>query len=123
MAKIKVIFQGLIQDSQEYGSDDEHMISRVFFDLEIDGTKHEGDHTSIKQTVGSSIESAPLEVLPPANYNSPINFEAFHEAVEDYYRSLIGGQGSGIRITGGSNIRMQNNRFTKRVVVELEDVE
>jgi hypothetical protein len=33
--KAKVTFRKLIQDSQEYGSNDEHLVSRVFFDLEI----------------------------------------------------------------------------------------
>jgi len=35
MSKAKVIFHQCIQDSQEYGSDDEHMVSRIFFILEI----------------------------------------------------------------------------------------
>jgi len=35
VSKAKVIFHQCIQDSQEYGSDDEHMVSRIFFILEI----------------------------------------------------------------------------------------
>jgi hypothetical protein len=29
MAKVKITFQKCIQDSQEYGSNDEHMVSRI----------------------------------------------------------------------------------------------
>jgi len=35
MSKAKIIFYKCVQDSQDYGSDDEHMVSRVFFNLEI----------------------------------------------------------------------------------------
>jgi hypothetical protein len=120
MAKAKVLFRELIQDSQEYGSNDEHMISRVFFDLEIDGVRHEGLYANVKQAVGSSFESAPLEVSSPTNYKGPFNFEAFRDAVEGYYRGLVGSQGSGIRISGGSNIRMKNNRFVSSAKSEFE---
>jgi hypothetical protein len=34
--KIAIItFKKLVQDSKEYGSDDEHMFSRVFFQLKL----------------------------------------------------------------------------------------
>ena len=34
MAKVKITFHKCIQDSQEYGSNDEHMVSRIFFSIE-----------------------------------------------------------------------------------------
>ena len=34
MKKARVTFRKCIQDSQEYGSNNEYMVSRVFFDLE-----------------------------------------------------------------------------------------
>ena len=115
----KVTLQKLIQDSQDYGSNDEHMISRVFFDFEVEGQKYEGLYADIKQTVGSSFENAPLEVSKPVNYTGPFNFEAFHEIVEQYYRSLIGQSGSGIHITGGKKLRMHNNTFVQPHVAEF----
>ena len=57
MKKCKVIFRKCIQDSQDYGSDDEHMTSRVFFDLEIDGKIFKDLCADLKQTVGSDIET------------------------------------------------------------------
>jgi hypothetical protein len=111
MAQAKITLLSLVQDSQEYGSDDEYMVSRVFFDLEIDGTKYQGPHCDVKQIVGSSFETSPLEVSAPTGYKGPLNHHAFQEIVEHYYRGLVGSQGQGIRITGGSNIRMQNNTF------------
>jgi len=113
MAQAKIKLRRLVQDSQEYGSDDEHMVSRVFFDVEIEGKKYQGLHCDVKQIVGSSFESAPLEVSAPAGYKGPFNHQAFQKIIENYYHSLVGSQGRGIRIGGGSNIRMQNNTFVQ----------
>jgi hypothetical protein len=95
------------------------MISRVFFDFELDGQKYEGLYADIKQTVGSSFDDAPLEVSKPKNYNGPFNFEAFHEIVEQYYRSLVGQSGSGIHIEGDANLRMRHNMFVQPHVAEF----
>jgi hypothetical protein len=119
MPTAKVLFTHLIQDSQEYGSDGEHMVSRAFFDLDIDGTAHSGLYCDIKQAVGSSFESGPLDVSTPVGYSGPFNHQAFSEIAERYYRSLVGGAGHGIRISGGSNIRMTNNRFNAPMQAEF----
>lgn len=119
MAKARVTFNRLVQDSQDYGSNDEHMVSRVFFTLEIDGTKHEL-YADIKQTVGSSYETGPIEVSKPHGYSGPFSHQEFQRAAEIYYRSLVGSSGSGIRIQGGANIRMRNNTFFKQAVFEFE---
>jgi len=113
MATFRITFHQLIQDSQDYGNDDEHMISRVFFSLEVDG-KGAGDFTAdLKQVVGSNIETGEIEVGAPSGYDGPFNHQGFSEAARKYFRSLIGSQGSGIHIAGGTNIRMRNNRFVR----------
>ncbi len=102
--KATITFSRCVQDSQDYGSDDEHMISRVFFDLEVDGHAYPGLHVDIKQAVGS------------------FNYTAFRDAVERYYRGLVGSTGSGIRIQGGTDIRMRNSTFvsTRAEVFEID---
>ena len=111
----------IVQDSQDYGSDDEHMVSRVFFDLEVEDHSYPGLHVDVKQTVGSSFEIAPLEVSAPVGYRGPMNHDALRQAVEGYYRSYIGGVGRGIGLGAGStNIRMRNNRVIARVQVQFE---
>lgn len=120
MTTAKLHLFKLIQDAQEYGSDDEYMVSRVFFDLEIDGKNHHGLYADIKQIVGSSFESSTLEISMPANYKGPFNYDAFCKIVERYFRSQVGAKGSGIHIEGGSNIRMRNNTFTNSIMEEFE---
>jgi len=120
MATATLHLKELIQDSQDYGSDDEHMVSRVFFDLEVDGVRHEGLYADVKQPVGSSFESDNLEVSKPVGYKGPFNYEAFRAVVEEYYRRLIGAQGRGIHIEGGANIRMSNNRIVTPELAQFE---
>ncbi|MBI5966876.1 MAG: hypothetical protein HY882_03315 [Deltaproteobacteria bacterium] len=118
--KTKVTFTKCIQDSQDYASTEEHMVSRVFFDLEIGGKRYPGLYVDIKQPVGGDFEKTPLEVGTPKGYSGPLSYSAFREAAEAYYRGCVGRQGTGIRIAGGSNIRMRNNTFIITKVVEFE---
>ena len=120
MAHAKVILSSLVQDSQDYGSDDEHMVSRAFLDLQVDGTVHEKLYAEIKQPVGGDFETPPLEVSWPAGYKGPLNYEAFRAGIEAYYRSLVGSTGSDIHVEGGSNIRVKNNRFVSPSSFEFE---
>ena len=75
----RVTFFKCIQDSQDYGSNDEHMVSRVFFVLEIGGKKFDL-YADIKQTVGGDYETGPIEVAQPENYRGPFNYRAFRDA-------------------------------------------
>lgn len=121
MAKAKVTFHRCIQDSQEYGSDDEHMVSRLFFTLEVEGKAPIDLEADIKQTVGSSYQTGPLEVASPRGYKGPFNYEGFRECAERYFRGLLGSQGSGIQMgPGTSNIRMQNNTFVREMQSNFE---
>ena len=118
--KLKGLFYKCIQDSQEYGSNDEHMVSRVFFSLEIDGKKYDGLYSNIKQTVGSNFETGVIEVGSPVGYDGPLNYMAFRDAAEKYFRQLVGSSASGIHIVGGSNIRMTNNTFMVNMPFEFD---
>ncbi|MDP2951702.1 MAG: hypothetical protein Q8O76_00110, partial [Chloroflexota bacterium] len=84
MSKAKVTFHKLLQDSQQVGSDDQHMVSRVFFTLEVDG-KPIGDlHADLKQAVGSDIEKGHIEVGFPEGYKGPFNYGAFAGGATKY---------------------------------------
>jgi hypothetical protein len=120
MKKANIIFHQCIQDSQDYGSDDEHMISRVFFSLNIGDKKYSNLHVDIKQAVGSDYETGPIEVGVPEGYKGPFNYHAFRDGVEKYYRNLVGSGAKGIRIQGGANIRMRNNTFNQEMAIQCE---
>ncbi len=119
MSKASGTFLRCTQDSQEYGSNDEHMVSRVFFNMNIDG-KFYYSYADIKQLVGGSYETDPIEVGRPIGFKGSFNYEAFRAEAEKYYRSLVGSNAGAIRITEGTNIRMFNNRFEERMPFEFD---
>lgn len=108
MPKARVQFTHAILDSQEYGSDNEHVVSRVFFSLEIDGTAFNDLYVEVRQTPGSDFEKYPLAISAPNGYNGIFNSNNFRPLVENYYRQLIGQQGRMINIQGAKDIRMFN---------------
>ena len=119
MARITVQVTMCIQDSQEFGSDDEHMVSRVFYSLAVDGVEKGDFHSDIKQTVGSEIGM--IEVYPPVGYNGPLDYQKFRDKIADYYNSLVGPGGSAIGLgPSAKNIRMRNNTIRKPHRFELE---
>jgi len=114
MGIVRVDLTRFIQDSQEYGSNDEHMVSRVFFNLSLDGQPKGSFHSDVKLVVGGSFETDALEVAWPAGYSQsdPFDYNRFVEGVTNYIRSLVGTSGRGIRLGPGSqNIRMTNCSF------------
>ncbi len=119
MKKLKIKFTKCIQDSQIYGSTNEHMMSRIF--MEVDGKQYTCD---IRQPHGSnfSFENDPIEVDPPANLQPLMNYEQFRNAVEEYYRNLFGKEGAFVKIAAMSakNIRMKNNTANSVKEVEID---
>jgi hypothetical protein len=125
MAKAVVTFFKCIQDSSEYGSNDEQMLSRVFFKLEIEGKAPINLEADIKQTVGSDDESGPIEVSRQPHrerglwgirwprwllgYTGPFNYRAFRDFAEKYYRSLVGAQDSHMKIDSEDDLEVVLN--------------
>jgi hypothetical protein len=120
MVKGKLTFSRIHQDSQELGSSDEHMVSRVFFDLLVGKVLHRDLYADVKQTVGTSYETAPLEVSFPHSFKGPLNYGQFRGLVETYYRRAVGSAGMGIRVGPGAVVRMQDNIFASPWVVDIE---
>ena len=111
MTKVAIHFDHILQDSQDLGSDDDHMISRVFFAITVGDESFANLYADIKQTVGADFATDPLEVSQPANYTGPLDFNAFRKCVEEYYRKFVGAQGSGVRVAPKAGVRMRNNNF------------
>ncbi len=124
MPTIRITFLKCEVNSQEFASDDEHMVSRVFFTLEVNGRELTGLHCDVKQIVGAKFESDnPLEVGPPdlASYPGPFNHQAFSLEVERYYRELAGAHGSLFRVAPGArNIQLMGVTLRLTKVVEFE---
>lgn len=118
--KTRIIFTRCIQDAEGYGSDDEDMVSRVFFELEMSGKRYPGLFADIKHPVISEFEKMPLKVGRPQGYGGPLNYNAFCQAAEVYYRECVEDQGMGIHFAGCNYIRIRDKTYTKTKIVEFE---
>ena len=111
IVRVKVNVSHCVQDSQEYGSTDEHMVSRVFYEISV-GDEKKGEFCSdIKQIVGSAYSSENLEVTRPSDYSGPFDHQTFSRQIKDYYLGLVHSSGAMISLGGATNVRMRNNRF------------
>ena len=116
-------FRRCVQDSQEYGSTDEYMVSRLFFDIEAAGKVIGSAHADLKQSVGDDFERGAIEVGRPQGYDGPWNHGSFSDAAVTYFRGLVGSSGKGIRIEGSTDIRMRDNvfAFEREFPIELPE--
>ncbi|MBZ0090825.1 MAG: hypothetical protein K8F27_01180 [Sulfuricellaceae bacterium] len=73
MTTTKLSVNKLIQDSQDYGSNDEHMVSRVFFDIKIEGTKHEGLYVRIPVNLATNSNPNPSPIPIQSRPATPVH--------------------------------------------------
>ncbi len=112
-AKAKVTFRSCIHDSLEYGSDDKHVVSRVFFVVEIQDKLYGDLYVDIKHVAGSELESEELEVGKLVGYEGSIDSKAFQKAVKKYYRNLIVSKSS-------EATRKHDNAYTLEITSVME---
>lgn len=120
MKKALITFYRCVQNSQDLGTSDDHMLSSIHFYLDIAGKKRQDLYSIIKQTVGSNFNTSPIEVSAPIDYNEPFNYEAFRALVEKYYRKLVGSSNALISVSGNAKVHMQSNTFNMTETAELE---
>ena len=128
MAKQAIIqFYKVIQDSQELGSDEDYMNSRLFFHIQIidlasesaPSIVYENLFCNIRQPAGTDYETEPIEVEYPNDFDIKIPYFPFREAAEKCYRACVGSSSSGIVIEGEGHVRMRNNIFGVHYVERL----
>jgi hypothetical protein len=86
----EVIFHSLHQDSLEFGSNEAVMVSRVFFDVLIRGKLIQDLFANVKQAVGASARSDPLEVTSPRGQRGFFHYRELTRCIEQYFRRIAG---------------------------------
>ena len=56
MSKARVIFHKVLHDSQDIGSTADHMVSRAFFTLELNGNIYSDMYVDVQQPYGTNFE-------------------------------------------------------------------
>lgn len=113
MAKVRLTINKCVQDSQQYGSDDDFMISRMFFSVQSPSGQRFDGYVNLKQVVGSGSDEGAIEVSAPLEYSGPsFNHQVFTKEVTACFQDLVGRNASAIRLGSGTkNVRMRNNTF------------
>jgi hypothetical protein len=120
MPKVLLIFNKIIQDSREFGSNNQHTVSRVFFDLRIGANLRTDFSSDIKQRAGADNESDPLEVSVPQSLANLVDYSELRTLVEQYFHASFGSAGSAFQIGPGTDIRMMHNIVNRNEVAEIE---
>ena len=120
MPQAKVFLSSLVHDSPEFGSDDERTVSRAFLELQVDGTPHEDLYAQISHPVGADLDTAPLEVSWPVGYRGPLDYYAFREGIEAYYRDLVGSAEGEPPAEATADVRRQGTTFASPSSFEFE---
>jgi hypothetical protein len=118
--RVRIKLNKCIQNSQEVGSDDSHMMSRVFFEIVVNGNKKGSFYSDIKQPVGSEYNGEDLEVSVPEGYKGPFDHARFARGIRNYYQRLVGPKGSAISYGGTKNLVMKNNTIVMAAEFEFE---
>jgi len=114
-----VAFRRCIFNSPEFGSDEDHVGSRVFFDLSVAEETYANLHVDLRQLVRDGAEQEPLLITYPANYSGPFNFPVFQGLVEFYYRHAVGDKW---RMLGMPwlGMRLENWAVEQEMLVQFE---
>jgi len=120
MPSYKVTFRGCLQDLDESDRNDDYVLSRVFFTLEVDGDVVGDFSAEVKQVVGGEAERGDIEVSLPSGYGGQLDTQKFSDAVRDYFHGLIEHHARAVRIAGVGYLRTRNKRFDNERVFEFE---
>jgi hypothetical protein len=127
---IELTFEGCVQDAQDYGSDAERMVSRLFFwirtgdgprgDFRTDLARVAGNHfgrstiappggytgpvyyAEVRQRVGEDFETGRVEIGPPVGYAGPFDQAAFARHASEYFHAVMTESGAMLRSEDGS---------------------
>lgn len=102
-------------DAQEFGSNNEHMVSIIYFQVfrgdDLERNNIQTLSATIRQPYGGEFdfETTALTVMPPIELQGLIDFNEFSQAVEGYFRHVVGSQGQGVRLGSGvTHTRLSN---------------
>lgn len=121
MPKAKITFNKIIQDTQTANSEEnseDHMVSRIFFSMEMNGKVYDDMEVEVKQPFGADYRVDPLEVSAPhGSYAGRFKHGEFGDVCEAYYRLALGKM---ISFGSTTNVRMTNNTIALPMYVEVE---
>ncbi|MCY4131710.1 MAG: hypothetical protein OXF39_03585 [Nitrospira sp.] len=111
MAIATVTFRRCLVNIHEARSDEGHVGSRIFFDLNIEGREFIDVYADVRVNTEGD---AALCVTSPRGYDGPLNLQVFQGLVEFYYRQVTGGSLDGL------GLMLQDWMIEQEMVVQFE---
>ncbi len=119
MMAATMMFHRVVQDAHEFGSTDSLAVSRVFFDLEVDGEMFSDLYVNVEEAVGSTHSDEEMTVGRLVGVPASIDQEAVERVVREYYRSLVTSAGFGKHLAKDKGFRTFGDELSLTKVVEL----
>jgi len=98
MADAKITFEKCVLDSRDLGSDEKHMVSRVFFSLDIGGEVYSDLSVDIKHQLKGQDQ---IEIGKPFGFNGILNDDEYRDCVKRFYNSLVESRAAGLKVQSG----------------------
>lgn len=119
MKTAKVTFHKIIVEKQVLGGDEECILSKVVFSLEIEGQRYENLSVPLKQVVGTTYEEKAFEVGIPKGYGGPFNYEHFRKVATDYYVVDTGAFAKLLKVHKNSKVILESMTFEQEITFEM----
>ncbi|RMH05821.1 MAG: hypothetical protein D6704_08575 [Nitrospirae bacterium] len=119
MAIATLAFRRCVINSPEFGSDEEHVGSRIFFDLHVGGVGYANLFVDVREFVREGAKHKPLLITMPSGYTGPWNAPVFQSLVEFYYRHAVGVKWGMFGMRGPS-MRLENWTVEQEMLVQFE---
>ena len=103
-----------LKRASTFEPDENHIDSRVEFDLKIGDQRLRNLSAEVRQLNGTDFRSEPLEVGNVIGFDGPWNDEEFREFCQRYYRDVIGSSGMGRTIKRGER------NLIERIAIRLD---
>ncbi|MET0516209.1 MAG: hypothetical protein ABW047_12900 [Nitrospiraceae bacterium] len=113
MARLIVRVKYFVYNATEFGSNDEIIVSRIFYDMSVNGQKRGESYSDLTHRV-DTLEPEAIEVTHPAGYTGPFNHAAFTDKLIAYYQGIMS------RSLGASSMQRANQRIIMPVEFEVQ---
>jgi len=113
MARLIVRVKYFVYNATEFGSNDEIIVSRIFYDMSVNGQKRGEFYSDLTHRV-ETLEPEAIEVTHPSGYTGPFNHAAFADKLIAYYQGIMS------RSLGASSMQRANQRIIMPVEVEVQ---
>jgi hypothetical protein len=122
MLDARIVFHALIFDPPGAAEDAIHLVSKVVFDVEVEGRIHSHLFAAIRRPMMAAVDDESLEV----SWDLPYKCKGFAEAARTYYRTVLEHHGTLLTTRGPKGMRSLNNVFSglsMQVLLKVERIE